>query len=44
MAPTDVAERAGSSVEVLLSRNAKCIDGRQKIANREIEELSREYE
>lgn len=42
--PTEVAERAGNSVEVLLSRYAKCIDGRQEIANREIEELLREYE
>jgi hypothetical protein len=32
--PTEVAERAGNSVEVLLSRYAKCIDGRQEIANR----------
>jgi hypothetical protein len=39
-----VAERAGNSVEVLLSRSAKCVDGRQEIANREIEELLREYE
>ncbi|MFI8238556.1 tyrosine-type recombinase/integrase [Streptomyces sp. NPDC085866] len=42
--PTEVAERAGNSVEVLLSRYAKCIDGRQEIANRKIEELLREYE
>ncbi|MET8953837.1 tyrosine-type recombinase/integrase [Streptomyces sp. NPDC004533] len=42
--PTEVAERAGNSVEVLLSRYAKCIDGRQGIANRKIEELLREYE
>lgn len=41
---TEVAERAGSSVEVLLSRYAKCIDGRQEVANRKIEELLREYE
>jgi hypothetical protein len=31
-------------VEVLLSRYAKRIDGRQEIANRKIEELLREYE
>ncbi|MGY5100621.1 tyrosine-type recombinase/integrase [Streptomyces sp. 900105245] len=42
--PTEVAERAGNSVEVLLSRYAKCIDGRQEIANRKIDELLREYE
>ncbi|CAM5729496.1 hypothetical protein [Streptomyces fumanus] len=41
---TEVVERAGNSVEVLLSRYAKCIDGRQEIANGKIEELSREYE
>ncbi|WP_438303199.1 tyrosine-type recombinase/integrase [Streptomyces sp. HUAS TT11] len=42
--PTEVAARAGNSVEVLLSRYAKCIDGRQEIVNRKIEELLREYE
>lgn len=42
--PTEVAERAGSSVEVLLSRYAKCLDGRQEVANRRIEDLLREYE
>ncbi|UXY37839.1 tyrosine-type recombinase/integrase [Streptomyces albidocamelliae] len=42
--PTEVAERAGNSVEVLLGRYAKCLDGRQGIANRKIEELLREYE
>jgi len=31
-------------LRVLLSRYAKCIDGRQGIANRKIEELLREYE
>jgi integrase len=41
---TEVAERAGNSVEVLLSRCAKCIDGRQEVANRRIEDLLREYE
>jgi integrase len=40
---TEVAERAGNSVEVLLSRYAKCIDGRQEVANRRIEDLLREY-
>ncbi|WP_030201949.1 tyrosine-type recombinase/integrase [Streptomyces sp. NRRL S-87] len=42
--PTEVAERAGNSVEVLLSRYAKCLDGRHEVANRRIEELLREYE
>jgi hypothetical protein len=37
--PTEVAERAGNSVEVLLSRYAKCLDGRQDVANRRIAEL-----
>lgn len=41
---TEVAERAGNSVEVLLSRYAKCLDGRQEIANHRIEELLSEYE
>ncbi len=31
--PIEVAERAGNSVEVLLSRYAKCLDGRQGVAN-----------
>ena len=39
MDPTEVAERAGNSVEVLLSRYAKCLDGRQDVANRRIAEL-----
>jgi integrase len=42
--PTEVAERAGNSVEVLFSRYAKCLFGRHEIANRRIEELLREYE
>jgi integrase len=37
--PTEVAERAGNSVEVLLSRYAKCLDGRQHVANRRIQTL-----
>lgn len=41
---TEVAERAGNSVEVLLSRYAKCLDGRQEVANRRIEDLLDEYE
>lgn len=42
--PTEVAERAGNSVEVLLTRYAKCLDGRQDVANRRIEGLLREYD
>ncbi|MYX20088.1 tyrosine-type recombinase/integrase [Streptomyces sp. SID8380] len=42
--PTEVAERAGNSVEVLLTRYAKCLDGRQDVANRRIEDLLREYD
>ncbi|MEV4183575.1 tyrosine-type recombinase/integrase [Streptosporangium canum] len=34
---TEVANRAGNSVEVLLKRYAKCIDGREKINNSRIE-------
>ncbi|UNS98985.1 tyrosine-type recombinase/integrase [Streptomyces tubbatahanensis] len=37
--PTEVAERAGNSVDVLLSRYAKCLDGRQELANRRVEAL-----
>ncbi|MEU6495852.1 hypothetical protein ABZ890_36595 [Streptomyces sp. NPDC046984] len=37
-------ERAGDSVEVLPSSYAKRIHGRQEVANRRIEDLSREYE
>ncbi|MYX41795.1 hypothetical protein GTW59_12025 [Streptomyces sp. SID89] len=37
-------ERAGNSVEVLLTRYAKCLDGRQDVADRRIEDLLREYE
>ncbi|MEV6423357.1 tyrosine-type recombinase/integrase [Streptomyces sp. NPDC051662] len=37
--PTEVAQRAGNSIEVLLSRYAKCLDGRQHVANRRIESL-----
>jgi integrase len=37
--PTEVAERAGNSVEVLLDRYAKCLDGRQEVANSRIEKL-----
>ena len=42
--PTEVAERAGNSVEVLLKRYAKCIDGRQERNNRLIEQALRDDE
>ncbi|MGW0146766.1 hypothetical protein ACWDVU_14280 [Streptomyces sp. NPDC003333] len=42
--PDRGAERAGNSVKVLLTRYAKCLDGRQNVANRLIEDLLREYE
>lgn len=38
------AWRAGNSVQVLLARYVKCLDGRQDVANRRIEDLLREYE
>ncbi|MGK5545911.1 tyrosine-type recombinase/integrase [Streptomyces sp. URMC 127] len=41
--PTEVAERAGNSVEVLLTRYAKCLYGRQAIANQRIEALLGQY-
>jgi hypothetical protein len=37
-AVTEVAERAGHSVEVLLRVYAKCIDGGEEIANQRIDE------
>jgi integrase len=42
--PTEVAERAGNSVEVLLTRYAKCLYGRQAVANQRIEALLDEYD
>lgn len=42
--PTEVAERAGNTVEVLLSYYAKCLYGRRATVNRIIEKLLREYE
>jgi hypothetical protein len=38
VAATDMANRAGHSVEVLLRVYAKCIDGGEKAANRRIDE------
>lgn len=42
--PTEVAERAGNTVEVLLARYAKCLHGRHVVANKRIEDLLLEYE
>lgn len=39
VAPTEIAERAGHSVEVLLRVYAKCVHGQADIANRRIEEI-----
>lgn len=39
--PTDVAERAGNSVEVLLKRYAKCLDGHRERNNKLIERALR---
>jgi hypothetical protein len=41
--PTEVAERAGNTVEVLLTRYAKCLHGRHAVANQRIEKLLLEY-
>ncbi|MGV9339111.1 hypothetical protein [Streptomyces sp. NPDC003688] len=40
----EFAEHVGNSVEVLLGRYAKGAYGRQASADREVEELLREYE
>ncbi|WP_436773194.1 hypothetical protein [Yinghuangia sp. YIM S09857] len=37
--PTEVADRAANTVEVLMSRYAKCLDCREAINNRKIEKL-----
>jgi integrase len=42
--PTEVAERAGNSVEVLLARYAKCLYGRREVANQRIDNLLGEYQ
>ncbi|WP_244190426.1 tyrosine-type recombinase/integrase [Streptomyces caeruleatus] len=42
--PTEAAERAGNSVEVLMTRYAKCLYGRQAVANQRIEALLNEYQ
>ncbi|MFE1331791.1 tyrosine-type recombinase/integrase [Streptomyces microflavus] len=41
--PTEVAQRAGNSVEVLMNRYAKCLYGRTAISNQRIENLLSEY-
>ncbi|MFE1344383.1 tyrosine-type recombinase/integrase [Streptomyces sp. NPDC058757] len=42
--PAEVAQRAGNSVEVLLTRYAKCLYDRQSINNQRIEELLYAYD
>jgi integrase len=44
VAPTEIAQRAGHSVEVLLRVYAKCVSGQEEIANRRIEEILGEGE
>jgi integrase len=39
VSPTEIANRAGHSVEVLLRVYAKCVSGQEEIANRRIEEI-----
>jgi integrase len=39
VSPTEIAERAGHSVEVLLRVYAKCVHGQAEIANKRIEEI-----
>ncbi|MEU9591788.1 integrase [Streptomyces sp. NPDC048193] len=39
-----MAERAGNSIEALLTRCAKCLGGRQDVTNRRIEGLLCQYE
>ena len=42
--PAEVAQRAGNSVEVLLTRYAKCLYDRQSITNNRIEYLLTAYD
>lgn len=42
--PAEVAQRAGNSIEVLLTRYAKCLYDRQSITNQRIEHLLNAYE
>jgi integrase len=39
VSPTEIAKRAGHSVEVLLRVYAKCVDGQEEITNRRIEQI-----
>jgi integrase len=39
VSPTEIAKRAGHSVEVLLRVYAKCVSGQEEIANHRIEEI-----
>jgi integrase len=39
VSPTEIAQRAGHSVEVLLRVYAKCVHGQEEIANQRIEEI-----
>lgn len=39
VSPTEIATRAGHSVEVLLRVYAKCVHGQEEVANRRIEEI-----
>ncbi|WP_185893456.1 hypothetical protein [Streptomyces sp. WAC08241] len=39
----EAAERAGNSVEVLMTRYAKCFYGRRALAGRRIDALLNEY-
>ncbi|MYW04499.1 site-specific integrase [Streptomyces sp. SID3343] len=42
MDPAEVARRAGNSVEVLMSRYVKCLDGRDEINNAKVDDLLRD--
>jgi hypothetical protein len=44
VAPTQVAEWAGHSVEILLRVYAKCLEGQDEIAKRRIEAVLRDVE
>jgi integrase len=42
--PAEVAQRAGNSVEILLTRYAKCLYDRQSLTNQRIEHLLSAYD
>jgi integrase len=44
VSPTEIASRAGHSVEVLLRVYAKCASGQEEIANHRIEEILGHHE